>query len=73
MTKIKMLDTVPVSPTGLKTVVWAKGSIQHPNDDLLKVLIDIGACEIIEDKAEKPVLETGMTVVKAKAKSARGK
>ena len=71
MTKIRMLKTVPVSPTGLVTARWAEGTIQHAGDDLLSVLIDMGACELVEDKAERPKLETSEPVVKRKGKRSR--
>lgn len=59
-TQIKMLRTAPVAPTGIFTEIWQEGSVHIVNDDLLSLLIEIGACEIMtkaidavpENKAE---------------------
>lgn len=51
MTKVKMLRTIPVSPTGIFTETWAAGSEHDVADDLLRQLINAGACEIVEAKA----------------------
>lgn len=50
MTRIKMLRTLPVSPDGLTTHTWLAGSSHSVSDDLLRQLINAGACEI-ETKA----------------------
>ena len=73
MTKIKMLKTMPVSPTGLVTVTWPEGSIQNASDVILDALISVGACEIVEDKAEKPALETGAPVAPQPKRAPRKK
>jgi hypothetical protein len=46
-TEIKMLRTAPVSPNGLLVQSWVEGSTHHVEDDLLRILIDAGACEIV--------------------------
>jgi hypothetical protein len=46
-TEIKMLRTHPVAPTGMFAEMWSEGSTHHVNDDLLRILIDAGACEIV--------------------------
>ena len=51
MTEVKMIRTVPVSLDGLRTETWHAGSVQRARDDLLLILIDLGAVEIIENKA----------------------
>jgi hypothetical protein len=51
MTKIKMLKTMSVSPTGLYTETWAAGTERECDADLLSVLIEAGAVEIAENKA----------------------
>jgi hypothetical protein len=45
-TEIKMLRTVPVSPNGLIVETWQAGSVHIVSDDLLRALINMGACEI---------------------------
>jgi len=47
MTTIKMLRTLPVAPDGINVQTWAQGSAHEVSDDLLRILIDAGACEII--------------------------
>ena len=51
MTEVKMIRTVPISLDGLRTETWHAGSVQRPPEDLLLILIDLGAVEIIENKA----------------------
>ena len=51
MTEVKMLLTVPISLDGLRTETWHAGSVQRAPDGLLLILIDLGAVEIIENKA----------------------
>ena len=51
MTDVKMLLTVPISLDGLRVQTWHAGSVQRAPDDLLLILIDLGAVEIIENKA----------------------
>lgn len=60
--RIRMLQTHPVSPNGLVTMHWPEGSEHTVNDDLLNALIDAGVCELVEDKALKPKMETGAPV-----------
>lgn len=70
MVRVKMLKSFPVSPTGIRTVIWPKGSIQvTDSENIMNAMIENGACEIIEDKAEKPKLETSEPI----AKPRRGK
>lgn len=67
MTKVRMLKSFPVSPTGLKTVWWKEGEIHEvTNDNIMAGLIEGEACELVEDKAEVPDLETGEPVVQPK-------
>lgn len=47
MTEIKMLRTLPVAPDGLRVEVWNEGSTREVDDNLLQILIDAGACEIL--------------------------
>ena len=51
MTEVKMIRTVPVSLDGLRTETWRAGSVHRAPEDLLLILIDLGAVEIIENKA----------------------
>lgn len=51
MTRIKMLRTMPVAPTGIVTETWAAGSEHDVGDDLLRLLIEAGGVEIVETKA----------------------
>ena len=51
MTRIKMLRTMPVAPDGIFTEIWRAGSVRDVKDDLLAILIDAGAIEIVENKA----------------------
>ena len=51
MTDVKMLLTVPISLDGLRTETWHAGTVQRAPEDLLLILIDLGAVEIIENKA----------------------
>ena len=51
MTRIKMLRTMPVAPTGIVTETWVAGSEHDVADDLLRLLIDAGGVEIVETKA----------------------
>jgi len=51
MTEVKMLLTVPISLDGLRTETWHAGTVQRAPDDLLLILIDLAAVEIIENKA----------------------
>lgn len=61
MTEIKMLRTLPVAPSGIRVEVWHEGSTHQVDDNLLGILIDAGACEIVtkamlaapENKARK--------------------
>lgn len=61
MTEIKMLRTIPVSPNGLSVELWSEGSVHRVDDNMLHILIDAGACEIVtkampaapENKARK--------------------
>lgn len=62
MTQIKMVRTLPVSPDGITVQTWVEGSTHQVSDDLLRILIDAGACEIVtkavaaapENKAKRP-------------------
>jgi len=65
MTKVRMLKDFPVSPTGLVTVWWKKDE-EHETDseNILNALFGEGAAELVEDKAERPKLETGEAVAK---------
>jgi hypothetical protein len=47
MTQIKMLRTLPVAPDGITVQTWVEGSTHQVSDDLLRILIDAGACEIV--------------------------
>ena len=47
MTEIKMLRTLPVSPNGLSVELWSDGSVHRVDDNMLHILIDAGACEIV--------------------------
>lgn len=47
MTEIKMLRTLPVAPNGIRVEVWHEGSSHEVDDNLLSILIDAGACEIV--------------------------
>lgn len=47
MTEIKMLRTLPVAPDGITVQTWVMGSTHQVSDDLLRILIDAGACEIV--------------------------
>ena len=51
MTEVKMLLTVPISLDGLRTETWHAGTVQRAPDDLLLILIDLAAVEIMENKA----------------------
>ena len=51
MTDVKMIRTVPVSLDGLRVQTWHAGSVHREPEDLLLILIDLGAVEIIENKA----------------------
>ena len=61
MTEIKMLRTLPVAPNGIRVEIWHEGSTHEVDDNLLSILIDAGACEIVtkaipaapENKARK--------------------
>jgi hypothetical protein len=61
MTEIKMLRTLPVAPSGIRVEMWHEGSSHEVDDNLLSILIDAGACEIVtkaipaapENKARK--------------------
>lgn len=68
--KIRMLEARPVSPNGIVTMHWPKDSEHMVDDGLLEILIDAGACELVEDKDLKPALETGAPIV-TKPKRAR--
>ena len=62
MTEIKMVRTLPVAPDGITVQTWVEGSTHQVSDDLLRILIDAGACEIVtkavsaapENKAKRP-------------------
>lgn len=47
MTEVKMIRTLPVAPDGLSVQTWVAGSVHDVSDDLLGVLIDAGAIEIV--------------------------
>jgi hypothetical protein len=47
MTQIKMVRTLPVAPDGITVQTWVEGSTHQVSDDLLRILIDAGACEIV--------------------------
>lgn len=47
MTEIKMLRTMPVSPNGITVETWAEGSVHNVDNNLLGILIDAAACEIV--------------------------
>jgi len=51
MTRIRMMRTLPVAPTGLFVKTWAEGTEHDVSDDLLHQLIQAGAVEIVENKA----------------------
>lgn len=51
MTPIKILRNFPISLDGISVQVWPAGSRQVVTDDILTLLINEGACEIVENKA----------------------
>lgn len=51
MTRVKILRRFPYSPDGLRVETWAEGSERDVPDSVLRLLIDEGACEILENKA----------------------
>ena len=66
MTEIKMLRTVPVSPNGLIVETWQAGSTHIVSDSLLGALINMGACEIMENKAHLAAPENKAEPIKRK-------
>ena len=56
MTEIKMVRTLPVAPDGITVQTWVEGSTHQVSDDLLRILIDAGACKIVT-KAHKAAPE----------------
>ena len=51
MTPVRILRNTPIAPDGIHVVTWAAGSERSVPDDILAVLIELGACEIVETKA----------------------
>jgi hypothetical protein len=51
MTPVRILHTTRIAPDGIHVVTWAAGSERSVTDDILAVLIELGACEIVEAKA----------------------
>lgn len=47
MTEVKMLRTVPISLDGINVQIWNVGSIQNATDDLVSILIDLGAIDLM--------------------------
>jgi len=50
MTEVELLRTFQISPDGLRIETWPKGSTRHVDDATLAILIDAGACAIVERK-----------------------
>ena len=51
MTLVRILHTTRIAPDGIHVVTWAAGSEHSVPDSILAVLIELGACEIVETKA----------------------
>lgn len=51
MTKVKILRHFPYSPDGIRVERWPANSVRVVDDVALAILIDEGACEILENKA----------------------
>lgn len=47
MIEVKMLRTVPVSLDGLRVETWNAGSVHSAPKDLVDILIDLGAIELV--------------------------
>lgn len=50
MNKIKILKTVKGSPDGINIKIYQKGKEYTVNDSLLKSFIEMGVCEIVQEK-----------------------
>lgn len=55
---VKILETVPVAPDGRRVVWYRRGAICDVSDGVLKMLINLGACELVQNKAITSVAET---------------
>lgn len=59
MTEIEMMRDFPISPDGLRVEIWRRGSQRYVSDDVLRILINEGACAIVERQSVyTPVQET---------------
>jgi len=67
MTRVTMLRTMPVAPSGLYVETWQAGSQHDVSDDLLRNLIEAGAVEIVMNKAVQSVPETKRRRTKSNA------
>ena len=68
MTLVRILRDTPIAPDGISVQVWRAGSERSVSDDMLAILIDLGACEIVEVKAHAAAPE-----IKAERKTRRAK
>ena len=67
MTEVELLRTFQISPDGLRIETWPKGSTRHVDDATLAILIDAGACAIVERKAYQAAPENKGKTIKAES------
>ena len=51
MTEVELLRRFQISPDGIRVETWPKGSTRFVDDATLALLIQCGACAIVERKA----------------------
>lgn len=51
MTLVRILKDTRIAPDGINVQLWRAGSDRSVPNDILAVLIELGACEIVEAKA----------------------
>ena len=51
MTEVELLDNFHISPDGIRVETWPKGSTRYVDDATLRLLIEAGACAIVDRKA----------------------
>ena len=57
LTHIRMLKSFWISPDGLRVEHWRIGTEREIDDETLRLLINEGVCEIVDNKAVKAAPE----------------
>lgn len=72
MTPVRILRNFPISPDGIRVVTWQAGSQRVVDDATLALLINEGACEIVEIKAHDAAPENKAVAPRGRGRPRKG-